>query len=144
MTMSSRWVLVLLFIAALPFAGCKAILGPNLLGEDVVVANESDVTVRVEIHWIPPRGTDGYRPPEVYELRSPGFGTTSLTEGEYRVKAFVIANGRAIGGKNLFVPAERGERNFAYEEVQGHPPTMYHAGIVVYGQYPNLHIKIGK
>ncbi len=136
-----RILFALVVVAAALTSGCN-ITAPDLLGQDGVVANDSDATMRVEIRWLPPRGTDGYRDPKTYELGAPAFGTTDLSEGKYEVSVYLSATGERISQKTLFIPAERGERDFAYEEVQGMPPTMFHWGIVVSGTYRHYRVKI--
>jgi len=135
--MNSRWTLLGFAVIALALAGCNITNPLVMFGEsEGVVPNEANATVIVDIVWIPPRGIDGYRDPIHLVIRPNEFYTPALPEGEYRVTITEYATGHVVKRGNLFVPQNDGDRNFAYEEVPGHPPTMYHWAILIAGAHP--------
>lgn len=142
---NSRWTLLGFVVVALALTGCNITNPLVMFGtSEGVVANEANATVTVDISWIPPHGTDGYRDPvnlTAYPRGCNGsnFFTPALSEGEYRVTITETATGHIVKRGKIFIPQNDGDRNFAYEEVPGaHPPiiTMYHWGVVVAGTHP--------
>lgn len=144
--LNTRWILLGFAVVGLALAGCNITMPDlNFGSSQGVVADEANAHVTVEFRWIRPRGTDGYRAPTIIDLSPRGhpglcFYTPSLAEGEYKVIITETATGNIVKQGRIFIPANDGNRDFAYEEVPGaHPPmiTMFHWGVVVTGTHPH-------